>query len=40
MMPEGLLTPWSDHDVRDLVSYLRGPAQVPLPPGPSAQLTK
>ena len=40
MMPEGLLTPWSDHDIRDLVSYLRGPVQVPLPPGPSAQLAK
>ncbi|EDY21564.1 membrane-bound dehydrogenase domain protein [Chthoniobacter flavus Ellin428] len=40
MMPEGLLTPWSDHDIRDLVSYLRSPTQVPLPPGPSAQLTK
>jgi len=34
MMPEGLLTPWSDHDVRDLVSYLRSPAQVELPPAP------
>ena len=40
MMPEGLLTPWSDSDIRDLVSYLRSPAQVPLPPGPSAQLNK
>jgi len=40
MMPEGLLTPWSDGDIRALISYLRGPAQVPLPPGPSAQLTK
>jgi hypothetical protein len=40
MMPEGLLTPWSDHDIRDLVSYLRSPSQVPLPPGPSVQLTK
>jgi putative heme-binding domain-containing protein len=40
MMPEGLLTPWSDHEIRDLVSYLRSPSQVPLPTGPSAQLTK
>jgi putative heme-binding domain-containing protein len=40
MMPEGLLTPWSERDVRDLIAYLRGPAQVPLPPGSSAQLTK
>jgi putative heme-binding domain-containing protein len=40
MMPEGLLTPWSDRDIRDLISYLRSPAQVPLPQGPSAQLTK
>ncbi|HEY3901762.1 MAG TPA: PVC-type heme-binding CxxCH protein [Chthoniobacter sp.] len=40
MMPEGLLIPWSEHDIRDLISYLRGPNQVPLPPGPSAKLTK
>jgi putative heme-binding domain-containing protein len=40
MMPEGLLLPWSERDIRDLVSYLRGPAQVALPPGPSAQLKK
>jgi len=32
MMPEGLLTPWSERDVRDLIAYLRSPAQVPLPP--------
>ena len=31
MMPEGLLTPWSERDVRDLIAYLRSPAQVPLP---------
>jgi hypothetical protein len=40
MMPEGLLTPWSDSDIRELISYLRSPEQVPLPPGPSAKLTK
>jgi putative heme-binding domain-containing protein len=40
MMPEGLLLPWSNRDIRDLIAYLRGPAQVALPPGPSAQLTK
>jgi putative heme-binding domain-containing protein len=40
MMPEGLLLPWSESDIRDLISYLRSPSQVPLPPGPSAQLTK
>jgi putative heme-binding domain-containing protein len=40
MMPEGLLLPWSERDIRDLISYLRSPAQVPLPAGPSAQLTK
>jgi hypothetical protein len=31
MMPEGLLTPLSDADVRDLIAYLRGARQVPLP---------
>jgi putative membrane-bound dehydrogenase-like protein len=31
MMPEGLLAPWSDAEVRDLIAYLRSPAQVPLP---------
>jgi putative membrane-bound dehydrogenase-like protein len=40
MMPEGLLLPWSEHDIRDLISYLRGPAQVALPAGPSAKLGK
>lgn len=33
MMPEGLLTPLSDQEVRDLLTYLRSPAQVPLPAG-------
>jgi putative heme-binding domain-containing protein len=32
MMPEGLLTALGDDEKRDLISYLRGPAQVPLPP--------
>jgi putative heme-binding domain-containing protein len=31
MMPEGLLNPLSDEDVRNLVAYLRGARQVPLP---------
>ncbi len=31
MMPEGLLAPLSDAEVRDLIAYLRSPAQVPLP---------
>ena len=35
MMPEGLLTPWSERDVRDLIAYLRSPAQVPLPAAPA-----
>jgi putative membrane-bound dehydrogenase-like protein len=30
MMPEGLLTPLGDQDVRDLIIYLRQPTQVPL----------
>jgi len=30
MMPEGLLTPLKDQEVRDLVAYLRTPGQVPL----------
>jgi hypothetical protein len=36
MMPEGLLNPLSDEDVRDLVAYLRGAWQVPLPPATPA----
>jgi putative membrane-bound dehydrogenase-like protein len=31
MMPEGLLTPLSDQEVRDLLYYLSRPGQVPLP---------
>jgi hypothetical protein len=31
MMPEGLLHPLSDDDVRSLIAYLRGARQVPLP---------
>jgi putative membrane-bound dehydrogenase-like protein len=31
MMPEGLLTPLSDADVRDLMAYLRSARQVALP---------
>lgn len=37
MMPEGLLDKLSDEEVRDLVAYLASPAQVPLPPGESAE---
>ncbi|HEY6168464.1 MAG TPA: PVC-type heme-binding CxxCH protein, partial [Verrucomicrobiae bacterium] len=33
MMPEGLLTPLNDQEVRDLIFYLRSPGQVPLPGG-------
>jgi putative heme-binding domain-containing protein len=32
MMPEGLLQAISEDDVRDLLAYLRTPAQVPMPP--------
>ncbi|MCC7044945.1 MAG: VCBS repeat-containing protein [Acidobacteria bacterium] len=32
MMPEGLLNPLSDEEVRSLIAYLRGARQVPLPP--------
>ncbi len=35
MMPEGLLMPWSEPDVRDLIAYLRSPTQVPLPGAPT-----
>ena len=31
MMPEGLLQPLSDEEVRDLIYYLSRPGQVPLP---------
>ena len=31
MMPEGLLNPLSDDEVRDLLYYLSRPGQVPLP---------
>jgi putative heme-binding domain-containing protein len=33
MMPEGLLAPLTDQEVRDLIYYLRSPGQVPLPKG-------
>jgi putative heme-binding domain-containing protein len=33
MMPEGLLAKLAPEEVRDLVAYLAGPAQVPLPAG-------
>lgn len=31
MMPEGILTGLTDAEVRDLISYLQSPAQVPMP---------
>jgi putative membrane-bound dehydrogenase-like protein len=31
MMPEGMLTPLSDDELRDLMAYLASPEQVPLP---------
>ena len=31
MMPEGLLAPLTDQEVRDLIYYLGRPGQVPLP---------
>lgn len=31
MMPEGLLQPLTDDEVRHLIAYLKAPAQVPLP---------
>jgi len=33
MMPEGLLAPLSDQEIRDLLYYLGRPGQVPLPAG-------
>jgi putative heme-binding domain-containing protein len=33
MMPEGLLQAFSNEEVRDLIAYLKSPAQVPLPEG-------
>jgi hypothetical protein len=35
LMPDGLLAPLNDAEVRDLVGYLAGPGQVPLP-GPKS----
>ncbi|HEY7426979.1 MAG TPA: leucine-rich repeat domain-containing protein [Gemmataceae bacterium] len=34
MMPDGLLAMLSPAEVRDLIAYLSGPSQVPLPPEP------
>jgi len=31
MMPEGLFQAMTDHEIRDLVAYLKSPSQVPLP---------
>ena len=33
MMPEGQLAPMTDLEVRDLIAYLAGPDQAPLPIG-------
>ena len=33
MMPEGMLTPLAEDELRDLVAYLASPEQVPLPKG-------
>jgi len=37
MMPEGLVLTFSDQELRDLISYLRGEGQVPLPGGKAAE---
>jgi putative heme-binding domain-containing protein len=37
MMPDGLLAMLSPIDVRDLIAYLSGPGQVPLPPAAPEQ---
>ena len=37
MMPEGLLAPLTDQEVRDLLYYLSRPGQVPLPVGDAAK---
>jgi putative membrane-bound dehydrogenase-like protein len=34
MMPDDLLAPLTEHEVRSLVAYLQGRRQVPLPPTP------
>ncbi len=36
MMPDGLLTPLSPAELRDLIAYVSGPGQVPLPPDTTA----
>jgi putative membrane-bound dehydrogenase-like protein len=40
MMPEGLLQPLSDEEVRDLLYYLSRPGQVPLPASTEASNVK
>jgi len=40
MMPEGLLQPLSDQEVRDLIYYLSRPGQVPLAAGSSTEPTR
>jgi putative heme-binding domain-containing protein len=34
LMPDGILAPLSDVEIRDLIAYLAGPGQVPLPKPP------
>ena len=36
MMPEGLLSGLEKQDLLDLIAYLRGPSQVPLPANAAA----
>jgi putative membrane-bound dehydrogenase-like protein len=40
MMPEGQLGPLSDTEVRDLIAYLAGSGQVPMPPKPPTSPAK
>lgn len=37
MMPEGILNPLNDAEIRDLIAYLRGTAQVPMPGEPASK---
>jgi len=39
MMPEDLLTPLSEHEIRSLVAYLASPAQVPILATPETALS-
>lgn len=37
LMPDGLLQPMTEHQIRDLIAYLMSPTQVPLPEGQAPQ---